>query len=187
MDDFGFATKAKARLVARGDMQREGLDFADLYAPTVATSSVRLLAAFANEYDLELCHFDVGQAFVRADLKKDVFMRLPEGCRALSVELNKSQWYAMLKKCLLALGFEQYLADSCVFRLIRGAIVVLILVVHVDDIFVVGKKEGCDQFGEDFKRMLLLRDLGELKSCSGSFYERDREAGMLNISQQTYT
>ena len=65
-------------------MQREFVDFADLYAPSVATSSVRLLAAFANEYDLELCHFDVDQAFVRADLKEDVFMRLPEGCGALS-------------------------------------------------------------------------------------------------------
>ena len=59
------------------------MDFADLYAPTVATSSVRLLAAFANEYDPELCHFDVDQAFVCADLKEDVFMRLPEGCGAL--------------------------------------------------------------------------------------------------------
>ena len=54
VDAFGFATKAKARLVARGDMQREFVDVADLYAPTVATSSVRLLPAFANEYDLEL-------------------------------------------------------------------------------------------------------------------------------------
>ena len=74
-------------------MQREFVGFADLYAPTVATSSVRLLAAFANEYDLELCHFDVDQAFVRADLKEDVFMRFPEGCGALSgniVKLNKS-------------------------------------------------------------------------------------------------
>ena len=71
VDAFGFATKVKARLVARGDMQGEFVDFADLYAPTVATtSSVRLLAAFANEYDLELCHFDVDQAFVRADLKE---------------------------------------------------------------------------------------------------------------------
>ena len=63
------------------------------------------------------------------------------------------QWYAMLKKCLLALGFEQRLADSCVFRLIRGGIV-LILVVHVDGIFAVGKKERCDQFGEDLNRMV---------------------------------
>ena len=44
----------------------------------VATSSVSLLAAFANEYDLELCHFYVDQAFVRADLNEDVFKRLPE-------------------------------------------------------------------------------------------------------------
>ena len=79
------------------------------------------------------------------------------------------------------------LADSCVFRLIRGRIVVLILVVHVDDIFAVGKKERCDQFGEDFNRMVLVKNLGELKSYSGCFYERDREAGRLNISQQTYT
>ena len=71
------------------------MDFADLYAPTVATSSVRLLAALANEYkyDLELCHFDVDQAFVRADLKEDVFMRLPDRCGTLSgkiVKLHKS-------------------------------------------------------------------------------------------------
>ena len=57
------------------------------------------------------------EAFVRADLKEDVFMRLPEGCGELSgkiVKLNRSlyglrqaskQWYAMLKKFVLALGF----------------------------------------------------------------------------------
>ena len=124
VDQFGWPTKAKARLVARGDMQREYIDFGDLYAPTVASSSVRLLAALACEHDLELCHFDIDQAFVRADLAEDVYMRLPEGCGSLSgkvVKLSKSlyglrqasrQWYALLKKCLLALGFVQCLADS---------------------------------------------------------------------------
>ena len=85
-----------------------------------------------------MSHFDVDQAFVRADLKEDVFMTLPDGCGALSgkiVKLNKSlyglrqasrRWCAMLNKCLLFLRFEQCLADSCVFRLIRGGIVVLI-------------------------------------------------------------
>ena len=85
------------------------MDFANLYAPTVATSSVRLLADFADEYGLPLCHFDVDQAFARADPVEDVFMRLPETCGALSgknVKLNKSlyglrqalrQWYAMRK------------------------------------------------------------------------------------------
>ena len=88
----------------------------------------------------------------------------------------------MLKKCLLALGFEQCLADSCVFRLIRGGIVVLILLVHVDDTFAVGKKERCDQYCGDLNRMVPLKNLGELKWYSGCFYERDREAGRLTIS-----
>ena len=78
-------------------MQREYIDFGDLYAPTVASSSVRLLAALACEHDLELCHFDIDQAFVRADLAEDVYMRLPEGCGSLSgkvVKLSKeSLWF----------------------------------------------------------------------------------------------
>ena len=58
---------------------------------------------------------------------------------------------------------------------------VLILVVHVDDIFAVGKKERCDQFGEDLNRMVPVKNLGELKWYSGCFYERDREAGRLRF------
>ena len=57
-----------------GDMQRDYIDFADFYAPTVASSSVRLLAALACEHDLEWCHFDIDQDFCRADLVEDDFM-----------------------------------------------------------------------------------------------------------------
>ena len=87
VDQFGWPTKAKARLVARNDVQREYIDFGDLYALTVASSSVRLLAALACEHDQELCYFDKDQAFVRADLAEDVYMRLPEGCGSLSGRL----------------------------------------------------------------------------------------------------
>ena len=74
----------------------------------------------------------------------------------------------------------QCLADSCVFRLVEGGKVVMHLVVHVDDIFAVGKKERCDQFGKDFGRLVPVKSLGELKWYSGCYYERDREA-------ETYT
>ena len=85
------------------------------------------------------------------------------------------------------LEFVQCLADSCVFRLVEGGKVVMHLVVHVDDIFAVGKKERCDQFGKDLGRLVPVNSLGELKWYSGCYYERDREAGRLTISQQTYT
>ena len=68
-------------------------------APAPAATAVPPAAARTsplpppNEYDLEVCQFDVDHAFVRADLKEDVFMRLPERCGALSGKmfmLNKS-------------------------------------------------------------------------------------------------
>ena len=93
--------KAKSRLVARGFKQREGVDFSETFAPTVSSSCVRLLCAIACECDLDLCHFDVDQAFVQSDLE-DVFLRLPKGCGDLSgkvVRLNKSLYGLKQASC----------------------------------------------------------------------------------------
>ena len=49
--------------------------------------------------------------------------------------------YASLSKCFSAMGFWQCLADSCVVRLVEGGELAMHLVVHVDDIFAVGKKD----------------------------------------------
>ena len=92
-DEYGWPTKIKAKLVARGDEQRANIDFGELFAPTVAVSSVCLLTAMACELDLDLCHFDVEQASIQSILEENVFMRLPQGCGRLSwklVRLNRS-------------------------------------------------------------------------------------------------
>ena len=60
------------------------------------------------------------------------------------------------------------------------------IVVHVDDILVVGKKERCDRFGRDMNQMVPVKNLGELRWYSGCFYERDWEKGALKISQNTF-
>ncbi|CAB1120726.1 unnamed protein product [Ectocarpus sp. CCAP 1310/34] len=146
-----------------------------------------MLAALACELNLDLCQFDIEQAFVRSELEEDVYMRLPQGCGALSgmiVKLGKSlyglrqasrQWHAMLKSCLVELGFEQCMADACVFRLIEDGCIGLTLVVHVDDIFAVGEKERCDKFGADLNKPMPVKNLGELRWYSGCFYERNEE------------
>ena len=38
------------------------------------------LSAIACGRDLDLCHFDIDQAFVQSDLKEGVFLRLSKGC-----------------------------------------------------------------------------------------------------------
>ena len=54
---------------------------------------MRLLSANVCELNLDVCHFDVEQAFVQSKLDEDVFLRPPKGCARLSgkiVRLNKS-------------------------------------------------------------------------------------------------
>ena len=139
---------------------------------------VRLLSTIACELHLDLCYFDVDQALVQSKqskLDEDVFLRLPKGCGSLSgkiVRLNKSlyrlkqasrSWHAHFTSCLKTLGFEQYLADAWVFRLVKEGRVAIIAVVHVDDIVAVGlKSRWCDRFCDELNHLVLVKHLEEL-------------------------
>ena len=134
---------------------------------------MRLLSAIACELDLDVCHFDVEQAFVKSKLDEDVFLRLPKGCDRLSGKMvwpNKSlyglkqayrSWHAHLTTCLKTLGFQQCLADACVFRLVEKGRVEFIAVVHVDGIFAAGLKSRCDVFRDELNRMVPVKNLGD--------------------------
>ena len=162
------------------------------------TLCVRLLSAIACELGLDVCHFDLEQAFVQSKLDEDVFLRLPRGCGCLSgkiVRLNKSldglkqasrSWHAYVTICLKTLGFQQCLAHACVFRLVEKGRVAIIAVVHVDGIFAVGLKSRCDVFRDELNRMVPAKNLGELRWYGGCHYTREREMGTLTISQKTF-
>ena len=72
-DEQGWIVKEKLRQVARGFKQREGTYLDETFSPTVSSSCVRLQSAIACECDLDLCNFDVDQAFVQPPLDADVF------------------------------------------------------------------------------------------------------------------
>ena len=198
VDEHGWVVKAKSKLVARGFKQREGVDFGETFAPIVSSSCVRLLSAIACECDLDLCHFDVDQAFVQSDLEENVFLRFPKGCGDLSgkvVRLNKRlyglkqasrTWHDHLTTCLKRLGFEQCMTDICVFRLIEDGRVAITAVVHVDDMFAVGQKERCYRLCVDLNRTIPVKNLDDLKWYGGCRYSRDRKRGTLTISQQSF-
>ena len=60
--------KEKARLVAQGFSQRQGVDFADTYAPVIKLTSMRIILAYANYHDYEIMSFDVKTTFLHAKL-----------------------------------------------------------------------------------------------------------------------
>ena len=190
-DELGHIVNFNARLVARGFKQREGIDFSE--------TCVRLLTAITSILDLDLCHFNVQQAFVQSNLAENVFMRMPLGCGSLSgnkvVRLNKSlygvkqasrSWYTHLTPCLTKLGFQQCLADACVSRWVENGRVAITAVIHVDGIFAVGHKSRCDHFCEDLGRMVPVRNRGEPRWYDGCQFSSDRRNGLLKISQKTF-
>jgi hypothetical protein len=67
--------KCKARLVVRGDQQRN-ISLQDTYAATLARRSFRMLIAIAAKYNLELKQFNVTNAFVYALIDREVYMRM---------------------------------------------------------------------------------------------------------------
>jgi hypothetical protein len=73
-DEVGAIIKHKARLVARGFLQREGIDFNDAFAPVAQMESVRLLLALAAQEGWRVHHMDIKSTFLNSDLKEEVYV-----------------------------------------------------------------------------------------------------------------
>jgi len=74
-DEKGAVTKHKARLVARGFVQQEGVDYDDAFAPVAHMESVRVFLALAAQKGWRVHHMDVKSAFLNGDLKEEVYVR----------------------------------------------------------------------------------------------------------------
>ena len=113
-------------------------------------------------------------------------MELPDGCgertgkvvkldRALyGIKQAGRQWSAVLCQILVdEHSMEQCRADPCVYRKIVEGVVKLILVVHVDDIMVSGKKGACDELHHTLNGKSPTEIFGELKWYVGCVVEHD--------------
>jgi hypothetical protein len=77
-NEAGEIVKHKARLITRGFMQQEGIDFDEVFALVSRMESVRLLALAAQE-GWRVHHMDVKSAFPNGDLKEEVYVRQSAG------------------------------------------------------------------------------------------------------------
>ena len=75
----GEIDRHKARLVAQGYSQEEGVDYNEVFAPVAKYKSIRTVLAIANQLDLEVHQMDVVSAFLNGDLEENIYMKQPEG------------------------------------------------------------------------------------------------------------
>ena len=78
-DERGAIVKHKARLIARGFVQHEDINFEEVFTPVARMESIRLLLALAVVKDWRVHHLDIKSAFLNGELAETVFVRQPPG------------------------------------------------------------------------------------------------------------
>ncbi|OQE71140.1 hypothetical protein PENNAL_c0111G02651, partial [Penicillium nalgiovense] len=190
----GEVARRKARLVARGFQQEEGIDYEETFASVVKSASTRILLALAA-----LCHWhihqgDVKTAFLNSDLDKPVYMKaprdvqLPRGCCLLllkalyGLKQSPRAWYQKLRDTLVRWGWRISAYDPCVFINDGTG---LILEVHVDDINVMGRSlQEILNFKGQFSKEFPISDEGECSWYLGMHIEQ--KPGEIHLHQKQY-
>jgi hypothetical protein len=146
-DANGIFVRNKARLVAQGYSQVEGIDYGKIFAPVAHLESIRILLAYASHNNFKLQQMDVKGAFLNGPLHELVYVKQPLGFENPNFpnhvyKLDKAlyglkqaprAWYEHLKELLVDRGFEIGLIDPTLFtKKVNGDIFICQL--YVDDI-----------------------------------------------------
>ncbi|GKE74874.1 retrovirus-related pol polyprotein from transposon TNT 1-94, partial [Tanacetum coccineum] len=78
-DETGIVIKNKARLVAQGYNQQEGIDYDETFAPVVRLEAIRIFLAFATYMNFIVYQMDVKSVFLNGKLKEEVYVKQPPG------------------------------------------------------------------------------------------------------------
>ena len=138
----------KARIIMKGYLQREGVDYKETFAPVAKWTTIRTVLALATIFDWNLSHLDFETAFMVPQMDAEVYIRVTEGMGALAPDgiakmlkgvngckQGSKLFHDEVKGALLSCGFRMSMFDSCIF--IRGEEGhICIVVVWVDDLLI---------------------------------------------------
>ncbi|KAJ4712638.1 Retrovirus-related Pol polyprotein from transposon TNT 1-94 [Melia azedarach] len=193
--------KYKARVVARGFTQREGVDYNEIFSPVVRHTSIRVLLAIVAHQDLELEQLDVKTAFLHGELEEEIYMTQPDGFQVPGKEdyvckLKKSlyglkqsprQWYKRFDSYMIEIGYTRSPYDCCVYysKATNGSLIYLVL--YVDDMLIAAENKSDVQKLKDLLSVEFeMKDLGAARKILGMEIYRDRSKKKLFLSQKGY-
>ncbi|GKE12381.1 retrovirus-related pol polyprotein from transposon TNT 1-94 [Tanacetum coccineum] len=78
-DEHRIVTKNKARLVAQGYSQEEGIDYDETFAPVVRMEDIGIFLSFATYMNFIVFQMDIKSAFLNEKLKEEVYVKQPLG------------------------------------------------------------------------------------------------------------
>nr|GEV24973.1 hypothetical protein [Tanacetum cinerariifolium] len=165
-DKRGIVIRNKARLVAQGHTQEDGIDYEEDFAPVVRIEAIRLFLAYASFIGFIVYQMDVKSAFLYGTIEEEV------------------AWYETLAVYLLENGFQRGTIDQTLFiKKQKGDI--LLVQIYVDDIiFDATNKDLCRSFEKLMKDKFQMSSMGELTFFLGLQVKQKKDA--IFISQDKY-
>jgi hypothetical protein len=174
----GEIERRKSRLVAQGFSQKPGVDFHDIYSPTVHQATIHTLMLYAAKYDLEIRHVDIKCAYLQGGLHETICMGQPpilndgtdkiwrlkkpiDGFVAIDIYGLKQvpgQWNHKLQSTLKSMGFRQANNDPALFT---NPTTKAIIFIWVDDLVHVSNSEQTESYVKSILEQFEGRDLGD--------------------------
>ncbi|CAI7754148.1 unnamed protein product, partial [Closterium sp. NIES-53] len=188
----------KARYVARGFSQRQGVDYFHTFSPTPKMTTLRVLLHVAAQRDYELHSLDFSTAFLQGSLHEEIWLRRPPGFTgsfptATQWSLRRPvyglrqaprEWHDTLRTTLAALGFAPSTADPSLFLRTNTSLPPFYVLVYVDDlVFATAGTEALTLVKSKLQKRHTCTDLGELRSYLGLQITRDRARRTITLTQ----
>ncbi|CAI7739985.1 unnamed protein product [Closterium sp. NIES-53] len=138
----------KARYVARGFSQRQGVDFFHTFTPTPKMTTLWVLLHIPAQRDYELHSLDFSKAFLLGSLHEEIWLRRPPGFTGsfpagtrwnlrrpvYGLRQAPREWHDTLRTTLAALGFAPSVADPSLFLRTDTTLPLFYVLVYVDDL-----------------------------------------------------
>ncbi|GKD26477.1 putative ribonuclease H-like domain-containing protein, partial [Tanacetum coccineum] len=175
-DKRGVVVRNKARLVAQGHRQEEGINYDEVFAPVARIEAIRLFLAFALFMGFIVYQMDVKSAFLYGNIDEEVYVAQPPGfvdpdhptkvykvVKALyGLHQAPKAWYATLSTFLEKHGYRKGAIDKTLF-IKKDKKDIMLVQVYVDDIiFGSTRKSWCDEFEALMKGRFQISSMGEL-------------------------
>ncbi|CAI5497826.1 unnamed protein product [Closterium sp. Naga37s-1] len=188
----------KARYVARGFSQRQGVDYFQTFSPTPKMTTLRVLLHIAAHRDYELHSLDFSTAFLQGSLHEEIWLRRPLGFTGTfppgtqwslrrpvyGLRQAPREWHDTLRTTLAALGFAPSTADPSLFLRTDTSLPPFYILVYVDNlVFATADTAGLAHVKSELQKRHTCTDLGELRSYLGLQITRDRARRTITLTQ----
>ncbi|CAI7876740.1 unnamed protein product [Closterium sp. NIES-53] len=188
----------KARYVARGFSQRQGVDYFQTFSPTPKMTTLRVLLHVAAQRDYELHSLDFSTAFLQGSLHEEIWLRRPHGFTdsfhagtqwslrrpVYGLRQAPREWHDILRTTLAALGFAPATAEPSLFLRTNTWLPPFYVLVYVDDlVFATADTEALTLLNSELQKRQTCTDPGELYSYLGLHIIRDRARRTITLTQ----